>query len=115
MNLKGVKNERYNEMQSSLQADAFWTTLTVHREIPAREHRRKIMETGTTITDSSPKRGFRAAQAAQYLGISKSHFWHLAQQGRIAKGRRLGARLTLWFREDLDDFLNSLKSDATNN
>ncbi|MBR3663325.1 MAG: helix-turn-helix domain-containing protein [Desulfovibrio sp.] len=57
------------------------------------------------------QRGFRAQDAARYLGVSKSHFWKLAQEGKLPKGKRLGSRCTLWFLEDLNDFLNKLKSD----
>ncbi len=55
-----------------------------------------------------PQRGFRAKQAAGYLGISVSHFWNLVKDGKIGAGIKVTPRCTLWLRETLDAYLDSL-------
>lgn len=56
------------------------------------------------------QRGFRAAQASKYCGFSESQLWELVKEGRIAKGRKISARCTIWLKEDLDAFLEGLES-----
>ena len=48
---------------------------------------------------------YRAKDAAEYLGIHKSTFWLWVQEGRIAKGKKLSPRCTVWPREELDRFV----------
>ena len=65
------------------------------------------MKSGNNIEQFS-QRGFRAKQAGQYVGISQSMFWQLVKEGRIGRGRKIGNRCTVWLREQLDAFLESL-------
>lgn len=48
----------------------------------------------------------RAREAAIYLGIGLSTLWHRAKTDPMfPKPRKLGERVTIWMREDLDAFL----------
>ena len=44
---------------------------------------------------------YRAREGAKLLRIGLSTFWRWVQQGRIPEGKKIGARVTVWRREDL--------------
>lgn len=48
----------------------------------------------------------RAKDAAKFLGIGKSTFHRWVQQGIIPQGIHLGARVTIWRVETLEEVLN---------
>lgn len=55
------------------------------------------------------KRGYRAKEAAIYLGISLSGFWALVKEEVIAK-IRLSERVTIFEKEELDRYIESKKN-----
>lgn len=57
-------------------------------------------------TQSVTPRGFRAKQAAQYIGVGRSTFLLLVQEGKLPAGRRISAGCVVWTRETLDQFLD---------
>lgn len=54
----------------------------------------------------------RAKHAAARLGIAESTFWRWVSQGRLPKGTRLSARVTVWKAEDIERFLNQADEGA---
>jgi len=44
---------------------------------------------------------YRPKEAAAFLRVAKSTFWRWVQIGKIAKGKKLSPRATVWRREDL--------------
>lgn len=66
-----------------------------------------------TSVESSRKNGaLRAKNAAAFLGIGESTFWRRVQQGRLPKGTRLSARVTVWKAKDIEYFLNQAAEGA---
>ena len=55
------------------------------------------------------KRGYRAKQAAEYMGISLSGFWLLVKEGFIEK-IRLSERVTIFEKSELDRYIESKKN-----
>lgn len=55
------------------------------------------------------KQNFRAVQAAEYLGISLSGFWLFVKQGKFTP-IKLSERVTIFQKEDLDNFIKSKKN-----
>jgi predicted DNA-binding transcriptional regulator AlpA len=52
-------------------------------------------------------RGLRVDDVARYVGISKSHVWFLAKNDpTFPRPRRRGARMTIWLREEVDQWLD---------
>ena len=47
----------------------------------------------------------RVKEASKLLGIGKSTFWRWVQQGIIPPGIHLGARVTVWRVETLEEVL----------
>jgi len=47
----------------------------------------------------------RAKDASAFLGIGESTFWRWVQTGRLPRGTRLSARVTVWGRESLESFI----------
>lgn len=60
------------------------------------------------------KRGFRAKQGAEYLGISLSGFWLFVKQGKIAPVK-LSERVTIFEKSELDRFIDSRKEVSNDN
>jgi len=57
---------------------------------------------------SYPPRGMRVDRAAAYLGISKSKFLQLVDQGRLPKPVRIDG-ITTWDRLDIDVAYEGMK------
>ena len=55
------------------------------------------------------KRGYRAKEAAGYIGISLSGFWKLVKEKVIAK-IILSERVTIFEKEELDRYIESKKN-----
>ena len=55
------------------------------------------------------KRGYRAKDAANYMGISLSGFWLLVKDGFIAK-IKLSERVTIFEKEELDRYIEGKKN-----
>jgi excisionase family DNA binding protein len=49
----------------------------------------------------------RAKEASEYLGVAKSTLWLYVKQGKIKK-IKLSPRVTIFRKEDLDNFLKSM-------
>ncbi|MCC8194793.1 MAG: helix-turn-helix domain-containing protein [Deltaproteobacteria bacterium] len=47
----------------------------------------------------------RAKDAAAFLGLGVSTFWRWVKDGRLPKGTRLSARVTVWRVSDLESFI----------
>jgi excisionase family DNA binding protein len=58
---------------------------------------------------STKKEFLRAKEAAELLAIAKSTFWCWVYDGRMPAGSRIGPRVTVWKREDLEKFLEERK------
>jgi predicted DNA-binding transcriptional regulator AlpA len=50
-------------------------------------------------------RVLRAKDAAAHLALGESTFWRWVKDGRLPKGTRLSARVTVWRVSDLEAFL----------
>jgi excisionase family DNA binding protein len=48
---------------------------------------------------------FRAKDASKYLGIGRSTIWQYVRQGKL-KAYKLSERVTIFKKEDLDNFIN---------
>lgn len=48
----------------------------------------------------------RAKDAAAFLGLGVSTFWRWVKEGRLPKGTRLSARVTVWRISDLESFID---------
>lgn len=48
----------------------------------------------------------RAKDAAAFLGLGVSTFWRWVKDGRLPKGTRLSARVTVWRVSDLESFID---------
>ncbi len=48
----------------------------------------------------------RVKQASEYLAISETTFWRWVKEGRLPKGKHIGARITVWEVKELDNFLS---------
>ncbi len=59
-------------------------------------------------TQKTEKQTFRAKQAAEYLSIGLSTFWLFVKQGKFTP-IHLSERVTIFERQDLDNFINSKK------
>lgn len=59
-----------------------------------------------STTTSNSKGAMRVKSAAAFLDIGESTFWRWVAEGKLPKGKRLSARVTVWKREDLEQFLN---------
>lgn len=66
----------------------------------------------TVIDHQQGVRSMRAKSAAAYLGIGISTFWRWVADGRLPKGTRLSARVTVWKLEDIEQFLNQADGQA---
>ncbi|WP_312262622.1 hypothetical protein [Candidatus Igneacidithiobacillus taiwanensis] len=53
-------------------------------------------------------RAFRAPEAGAYLGISRSTFLLLVKNGRIPQGKKVSTGCTIWPKEWLDSYLDSV-------
>ncbi len=51
------------------------------------------------------KQNYRAAEAAEYLGVAKSTIWLYASQGKLSPVK-LSPRITVFKKEDLDRFVS---------
>ena len=49
---------------------------------------------------------FRAKEAAVFLRVSEATVWRWSQIGKIAKGIKIGEKVTVWRRDDLMELLN---------
>ena len=49
---------------------------------------------------------FREKEASKYLGVGVSTVWLYSKQGKITP-IRLSARVTVWAKSDLDDYVKS--------
>jgi len=58
------------------------------------------------------KVNFRPSEASQYLGIGKSTIWHYVKLGKI-KAYKLSSRVTIFKKEDLDNFINGTLEKAS--
>jgi predicted DNA-binding transcriptional regulator AlpA len=58
-------------------------------------------------------RGLRAEQAADYLGMSKSKFLELVEDGRMPRPIRIDG-VVVWDRFDLDESFEAFKSHGMN-
>lgn len=54
------------------------------------------------------KQNFRAKEAAKYIGVGLSTIWLYAKQGKI-KAYKLSDRVTIFKKEDLDNFINGVE------
>ncbi len=59
------------------------------------------------------KQNFRAAQAAEYLSISLSGFWLYVKQGKFTP-IKISERVTIFTKNDLDNFINSKRETGSN-
>lgn len=48
---------------------------------------------------------FRVKDLAKRLGIGESTIWRWVSEGRFPEPIRLGRRITVWKREDIEEFL----------
>lgn len=59
------------------------------------------------------RRGLRRPEAATYIGVSKSLFDQLVEEGTMPKPFKIrGRTCTMWDIRDLDDAFDALKTDA---
>jgi excisionase family DNA binding protein len=66
----------------------------------------------STLPDSLPPRGLSRKQAAEYIGVSPSHFDKLLHDGVMPPPKRLGGRV-VWDRHQLDRAFNALDADSS--
>ena len=57
--------------------------------------------------DVSYNPAFRARKAAEYLGISPSHFWELVAEKRLPEGKLLSPRTRVWRLSELNEELEN--------
>lgn len=57
-------------------------------------------------------RGLRAPMAAQYSGMSRSKFLDLVAKGIAPKPKKPSAGVTIWDRNALDQWIDSMGGDA---
>ena len=55
----------------------------------------------------------RPNDCARYLGIHRSTFYRLVGQGDIPEGKQITARIRLWEKKVLDDFVAKKKTPLT--
>jgi len=60
----------------------------------------------------APKRGYRAEEAARYIGVSRSKFLELVARGDIDEGIFID-HCKVWDVADLDTYFDGLKSATT--
>ena len=60
-------------------------------------------ENGLTQTEV----GLRAKDAARLLAIAESTLWKWVKQGHLPKGTRLGSKVTVWRKSDLEKLLTT--------
>ncbi len=62
---------------------------------------------------NSQARGLRVDDVASYIGASKSHVWQLTRSDpTFPKPRKLGARMTIWMREEVDKWLDGIAASS---
>lgn len=64
-----------------------------------------------TLPSSLPPRGLSRQQAAEYVGVSPSHFDKLIRDRLMPPPKRLGGRV-IWDRKQLDGALDALDADS---
>jgi len=58
------------------------------------------------------KQNYRAIEAATYLGVSRATIWLYAKQKKLTP-IRLSPRVTIFKKEELDNFVNQDSTEAT--
>jgi predicted DNA-binding transcriptional regulator AlpA len=74
----------------------------------------RMIGPNTTLPNSLPPRGICRKQAAEYLGVSPSHFDKLVNERIIPPAKRLGGR-AVWDVRQLDKAFDELDSGAWDN
>ncbi len=59
------------------------------------------------------KQGYRAKEAAEYIGVGLSTIWLFAKQGKLAP-IKLSDRVTVFAKQDLDSFIESKRETGSN-
>ena len=54
------------------------------------------------------KQNYRPKEAAEYIGVGLSTIWRYAKQGKL-KPYKLSDRVTIFKKEDLDNFINGVE------
>ena len=54
------------------------------------------------------KQNYRPKEAAEYIGVGLSTVWLYAKQGKL-KAYKLSDRVTIFKKEDLDNFINGVE------
>lgn len=73
----------------------------------------RVSKRPCALPDSLPPRGLSRIQAAQYIGVSPSHFDKMIQIGKMPPAKmRLGRRV-VWDRKQLDRAFDELDADSS--
>lgn len=51
------------------------------------------------------QRAMRVKDVASYLGVGVSTVWRWVKEGKLPSGRQLSPRVTVWLKEELDNYL----------
>jgi|GEM_PF-868027 len=65
----------------------------------------KVPPTNTTPSDEELQ---REPVVTKRLGISRSLFWRWIKEGKAPQGIKLGPRITVWKKSDIDELINQL-------
>lgn len=58
------------------------------------------------------RRGLRAKEAAQYIGMGRSTFLRWVKEGKAPAPRKLAPKVVVWLKGDLDRWMESAGDEA---
>ncbi|MBQ7738092.1 MAG: AlpA family phage regulatory protein [Desulfovibrionaceae bacterium] len=64
--------------------------------------------------DFTEKQLWRVADLVRILGISKATVWRWLKSGKLPEPIRLGAKVVVWKKTEIENFIQSLGTEAQN-